>query len=114
MATGLQIHEHLRSPGPLPRFPQGLNLGMRAARFFMVALGDNAAVFHDNGPDHGVGRGSARRFSGQFQSPPHPLFLMFLFQNFAIIVGNLAPSQYYRKIRGNGLKLAEMGKVVKT
>jgi hypothetical protein len=69
----------------------------------MVALGDDAAVFHDNGPNHGVGRGSARRFFGQFQSPPHPLFLVFLFQDFTIIVGNPAPAGITAKIEGVAL-----------
>ena len=85
MATGLQIHEHLRPPGLLPGFSEGLDLAVRPSSLFMVAFGDHPTVFHDDGPDPGIGRGSTRRFSGHFQSPPHPLFLLFLFHDFTMI-----------------------------
>jgi hypothetical protein len=90
MAAGLQIYEQLRPFGLLPCSSQSFNFAVGTPSPFMVALGNNASIFDDHGSDHGVGRGSAGGFPSKLQSPTHPLFLMFLFQNIAVVEGKPA------------------------
>ena len=71
VAAGLQRYIHGCAPGGLGAGCQSIALCVQLAAALMITAANNAALFHDNCANHGIGRCPACAFLGKLQRQLH-------------------------------------------